>query len=609
VTWETPRWGVGSLVGGATRTVGGFWRVGLGDTMCAGSVGVIFRRACVWAIATGLVLGALDSRCAAETRCAVLEVFLKGDSERSKEAREFVEKTYTGKRGLTIAYRDVVESEKDLDRFYKLAEHFKIEKPGLPAFYVSSRFEYGWEANTTPARLEEALTVEVFVRQGCPRCAAAKPIIFNQIAPTYPAYKFVEKDLVTSAEAGRRLTEVSTRYHVQAASVPALHMCGRLMVGYIDPQTSFRQWNDVLKGATVVCAEDKDKSAANSPAPQRLPVSRRASSWFGSVAYADEPPSRENPAISSVAAEVSDEPPPRPSPGRALPPEVAAAPSDVAADAPPPRPRRELPPEVSSETDLQPVVDVPEPPSDVVELGYFGEVNWKQIGLPLFTIAVGLVDGFNPCAMWVLLFLLSLLVNLQNRWKILGVAGTFVFISGLAYFLFMAGWLSVLKYANQLGKVQIALGLIGVVIGVIHIKDFFIFKQGVSLSIPESAKPKLYERMRQIVHAESLLAAILGAGVLAVLVNFIELLCTAGLPAMYTQILTQQHLPAWQNFLYLLLYIAAYMFDDSIMVTLAVVTLGKRKLQEKGGRVLKLVSGVVILAIGLTMIFKPEWLV
>jgi uncharacterized membrane protein len=149
---------------------------------------------------------------------------------------------------------------------------------------------------------------------------------------------------------------------------------------------------------------------------------------------------------------------------------------------------------------------------------------------------------------------------------------------------------------------------LGITVGLIHIKDFFAFKRGISLSIPESAKPKLYERMRRIVMAESLLGAIAGASVLAVLVNIVELLCTAGLPAMYTGILTMQGYPTWQNYAYLLLYNLAYMFDDSLMVGIVVATLGKHRLQEQGGRILKLISGLVILAIGLAMLLKPEWL-
>jgi len=243
-----------------------------------------------------------------------------------------------------------------------------------------------------------------------------------------------------------------------------------------------------------------------------------------------------------------------------------------------------------------------------IDLPWIGRVSADRLGLPLFTLVIGLVDGFNPCAMWVLLFLLSVLVNLRDRWKILAVAGTFVFISGAAYFAFMAAWLNVLLIVGFLRWVQVALAMLAIIVGSIHVKDFFAFKKGISLSIPESAKPGIYARVRKIVMAESLFAAIAGATVLAVLVNVIELLCTAGLPALYSQILMMQDFPAWKNYAYLGLYVAAYMFDDAVMVSIVIATLGKRKLQENEGRWLKLVSGLVILLLGLILLLRPQWL-
>ncbi len=141
------------------------------------------------------------------------------------------------------------------------------------------------------------------------------------------------------------------------------------------------------------------------------------------------------------------------------------------------------------------------------------------------------------------------------------------------------------------------MGLLATVIGLINVKDFVAFGRGVSLSIPESAKPGIYARVRQIVTAKYLTAALVSAAALAVLVNVIELLCTAGLPALYTQILTLQGLPAWENYLYLGLYNVAYMFDDTVMLVLTVITLSHRRLQQTEGRWLKLVSGLVILAL------------
>ena len=207
-----------------------------------------------------------------------------------------------------------------------------------------------------------------------------------------------------------------------------------------------------------------------------------------------------------------------------------------------------------------------------------------------------------------LLLLLSILVNLKDRWRILAIAGTFVVVSGAAYFAFMAAWLNVFEWIGMLRPVQVVIGLVALGIGVVRIKDFFAFKQGPSLSIPESAKPGIYARMRRIVTAENIPAALAAAFVLAVLVNMVELLCTAGLPALYTSILAQRDYPAAVRYGYLGLYVAAYMFDDAIMVAVVVTTLNRFKLQETGGRWLKLVSGSVVLALGVVMLLKPEWL-
>ena len=210
--------------------------------------------------------------------------------------------------------------------------------------------------------------------------------------------------------------------------------------------------------------------------------------------------------------------------------------------------------------------------------------------------------------MWILLLLLSILVNLRDRWRIIAIAGTFVLVSGVAYFAFMAAWLNVFEWIGMLRPVQVVIGLVALGIGVVRIKDFFAFKQGPSLSIPESAKPGIYARMRRIVTAENIPAALAAAFVLAVLVNMVELLCTAGLPALYTSILAQRDYPAAVRYGYLGLYVAAYMFDDAIMVAVVVTTLNRFKLQETGGRWLKLVSGSVVLALGVVMLLKPEWL-
>lgn len=254
------------------------------------------------------------------------------------------------------------------------------------------------------------------------------------------------------------------------------------------------------------------------------------------------------------------------------------------------------------------LADLGAAPRATLRLPLVGEIAVDRPGLPLFTVAVGLVDGFNPCAMWVLLFLLSLLVNLRSRRRMALIGGTFVVVSGLVYLIFMGAWLGAFLLLGVARWLQAGLGLLAVLIGAVHLKDAWMPGRGPSLSIPESAKPGIYARMRRIVYAEDLGSTLVATIVLAVVVNFIELACTAGLPAIYTQVLARHELSplAYQG--YLLLYVVAYMLDDAAMLTLAVVTLTRRKVQERGGRVLQLVSGGVMVVLGLLLLLAPGWL-
>jgi glutaredoxin len=235
-------------------------------------------------------------------------------------------------------------------------------------------------------------------------------------------------------------------------------------------------------------------------------------------------------------------------------------------------------------------------------------LNAGELGLPLFTLALGLLDGFNPCAMWVLLFLLSLLVRLRDRKRMALIAGTFVLVSGAVYYAFMAAWLNVFLAVGLSKVVRVLLGTTAVLIGLINVKDFVAWGRGPSLSIPDAAKPGLYARIRGVIQAPTLPASLLGVAALAVVVNFVELLCTAGFPAVYTAVLAQQSLTPLAHHLYLGLYIAGYLADDALMVGLAVWALGSGKLTERAGRGLKLLSGLVMIALGAALLLHPEWL-
>jgi glutaredoxin len=233
-------------------------------------------------------------------------------------------------------------------------------------------------------------------------------------------------------------------------------------------------------------------------------------------------------------------------------------------------------------------------------------VHWRiavsDMGLPLFTVVIGLLDGFNPCSIWVLVLMISMLAGLGDRRRMLLTAGTFVAVEGVAYFAFMAAWLNLFLLIGLSRTSEMVLGALAGIAGIINLKDFWAFGRGISLSIPAAAKRGLYARLRYILETKKIVVAMAGAAVLAVLVQLVELLCTSGFPALYTRILTLRSLSTPTYYAYLALYNVFYMFDDVIVLAIGVITLSQRRLQEKEGRWLKLLSGLVMLGLGVYLI-------
>jgi thiol-disulfide isomerase/thioredoxin len=214
-----------------------------------------------------------------------------------------------------------------------------------------------------------------------------------------------------------------------------------------------------------------------------------------------------------------------------------------------------------------------------------------QLSLPVFTVVIAGLDAFNPCAFFVLLFLLSLLIHAGSRPRMLFIGGVFLFFSGLIYFLFMAAWLNVFRWLGEIALVTTAAGGLAIIIALINIKDYFWFRKGISLSIPDAAKPGLYQRVRGLLRADSLPALTLGTIALAIAANSYELLCTAGFPMVYTRLLTLSELPPWQHYAYLALYNVVYVIPLLVITVVFTYTLGSRKLSETEGRLLKLALG------------------
>ncbi len=241
-----------------------------------------------------------------------------------------------------------------------------------------------------------------------------------------------------------------------------------------------------------------------------------------------------------------------------------------------------------------------------LRLPWVGEVRPEAVDLPLFTLVVAGLDAFNPCAFFVLLFLLSLVIHARSRARMLLVGGIFVLISGLVYFLFMAAWLNLFLVVGSTPLVTALAGVVALLIGALNTKDFFLFRQGPTLSIPEGAKPGLFLRMRALVAADSLVTLLAGTVALAVVANSYELLCTAGFPMLYTRALTLRALTPAEHYAYLALYNLIYVLPLLAIVGAFTLTLGARRLTERQGRLLKLLSGSMMLELGAVLLLWPE---
>jgi hypothetical protein len=238
----------------------------------------------------------------------------------------------------------------------------------------------------------------------------------------------------------------------------------------------------------------------------------------------------------------------------------------------------------------------------------FGSIDLQKLSLPALTFVVALLDGFNPCAMWVLVFLISILLGMRNRKRMWLLGGVFILVSGLAYFVFLSAWLNFFLFVGFIIWVRLAVAVAALVTGVYYVRDFFVKKEATCKVSDSQKKRKIFERIKDIAKKENIWLALLGIILLAASINLVELLCSAGLPAIYTQILSLSELPTWEYYIYLAFYILIFMLDDIIVFLIAMFTLKMRGINSKYARWSGLIGGVIMLLVGLLLIFKPGWL-
>jgi thiol-disulfide isomerase/thioredoxin len=243
-----------------------------------------------------------------------------------------------------------------------------------------------------------------------------------------------------------------------------------------------------------------------------------------------------------------------------------------------------------------------------INVPFVGTVDTKTLSLPILTVLVGLLDGFNPCAMWTLLFLISLLLGMKDRKRMWTLGIAFIASSAFVYFMFLSAWLNLFLFLGFIVWVRIVIALVALGAGGYNLRDYWVNRKGGCNVVGNEKRQKVFEKIRAVTQRRQLFLALGGIILLAFAVNLVELICSAGLPAIYTQILSLSKLPVWQYYIYLVFYILFFMLDDLIIFFTAMITLRAVGIQGKYSRYSHLIGGLLMLIIGILLLCKPEWL-
>ncbi len=245
--------------------------------------------------------------------------------------------------------------------------------------------------------------------------------------------------------------------------------------------------------------------------------------------------------------------------------------------------------------------------ANVIDIPLVGKIDLSRQSLLISTLLISFVDGFNPCSIWVLSILLAMTLQTQSRKKVLIIGLVFISVTAFIYALFIAGLFTVLTFVNFTGWIQVIVALVALFFALVNIKDYFWYKEGLSFTIDDQKKPGIYKRMRSILNAgDSIWGLVGGTIVLAAGVSIVEFSCTAGFPVIWTNLLSAQQVPFTQFLLLLLVYMLIYQLDELGIFLAAVFTLRSSKLEEKHGRLLKLVGGMLMLTLAVVMLVKPS---
>ena len=418
--------------------------------------------------------------------------------------------------------------------------------------------------------------IYLFIGEGCPHCAKAKPY-FESLAETYPEINLQVLEVYYNGENQAFFLSMAERAGIQQFAVPTIFIGPYYLQGYSE------ELNPEIEAVVIKCMKDGCADPALglvSPSPTSAPT-----------------------PISEATQAATSTPEQTP----VATPVLTVTPLADATATPIPSATATAIPAGPVITPTQGSLSLNNSSELVIPL--LGKVDLTSKSSIVSTALIALVDGFNPCSLWVLTMLLALTLHTGSRKKVFLIGIVFLTVSSAIYALFIVGLFSVLKFASFMGWIRAVVALVALFFALVNIKDYFWYKEGLSLTISNEKKPGIFKKMRAVMNASQSLGGLIVATVtLAAGVSMVEFACTAGFPVVWTNILTSQNITGSTFILLLILYMLIYQFDEMVIFFSSVATLKASRVEEKHGRVLKLISGVLMLTLSMVMLQNPELL-
>lgn len=398
------------------------------------------------------------------------------------------------------------------------------------------------------AQTADRIYIYFFWGDGCPHCAEAKPFLAG-LAQRFPRVQIRDFEVWYHPENRDPFIRMAAKFGFEPSGVPTIFIGDRYWVGYA-----------------------------------RDPIGKEIEAYVGTCLLSGCPDA--GAGIFSAAA------PPTPVPA------VAQAPAEAAPAAP------AAPDPAAAAPNPSPAAPAR---SSTLTLPLIGPVDLATQSLALSTAIIAFVDGFNPCSLWVLSVLLALTLHTGSRKKVLIIGLVFLTVTSLVYVLFIAGLFTMFTIVSFAPWIRAVVALLALFFAAVNIKDYFWYKEGISFTISDEKKPGLYRSMRRVLNAGESMPALIGATVaMSAGASLVEFSCTAGFPVLWTNLLASQGVAVLTFVALLVLYMVIYQVDELAIFLTAVFSLRASKLEEKHGRILKLIGGTLMLTLAAVMLINPN---